>query len=348
MVRNVVSGGDMTDYKNIPEYSDLSPSQFFEDIVPQQKPIVIRRFASHWPLVSAAKKSPQDFVSYLVSFYSGKKARVLLGHPDIKGYFFYNEDMTGLNYIAGEERLDLYLGRLLELSAKDVYPSVSVQSVSPDEFFPGLIEENKVDFFPDVEPRMWIGNQVTVGAHFDGSDNIACVVSGRRRFTLFSPEQVANLYPGSINFNPAGVPVSLVNLHDPDFERYPRFKTALENAYSAELGPGDAIYIPMLWWHHVDSLGKVNGLMNYWWSGTLAKGAVQPKPLDCLNMAMLAMRNLTPRQRDAWRAMFDHYLFKKNVDPASYIPEQCQYAIGKITPKAERKLKDDFIERLKQ
>lgn len=338
----------MTDFKNIPEYKNLSAKQFFEEIVSLQNPIVIRGFAGHWPLVNAAKNTPYDFAEYLTRFYTGKKASILLGHPDIKGRFFYNDDMTDLNYIKGEERLDLFLGRLLELMSKDVYPAISIQNVLMNELLPGLSDMNKSDFFPDVEPRLWVGNQATVCAHYDGSDNVACVVAGRRKFILFPPDQVANLYPGSLNFTPAGAPVSLVNLQNPDFDRYPRFQTALDNAYSAELYPGDAIFIPMLWWHHVDSLEKVNGLINYWWNGSAAKEVVQPTPLDSLNMALLAMRKLTPIQRNAWRAMFDHYLFKQGVDPASYIPEHCQYAIGEITPLAERTLKDHVIERLKQ
>jgi hypothetical protein len=338
----------MTDFKHIPEYTNLSATQFFEEIVPLQKPIVMRGFAEQWPLVNAAKNTPHDFAAYLTRFYTGKKASILLGHPDIKGRFFYTDDMTALNYIKGDERLDLFLGRLLELINKEVYPAVSIQNVSLSELLPGLSDENKSDFFPDIEPRLWIGNQATVCAHYDGSDNVACAVAGRRRFILFPPAQVANLYPGSLNFTPAGAPVSLVDLHNPDFDRYPLFQTALDNAYSTELHPGDAIFIPMLWWHHVDSLEKVNGLVNYWWNGSAAREVVQPTPLDSLNMAMLALRQLTPIQRNAWRAMFDHYLFKQGVDPASYIPEHCQYAVGEITPQAERILKDHVIERLKQ
>lgn len=337
----------MATYKQIPEYKNITPDQFFNDIVPVQKPVVIRGFADEWPLVKAARQSPQTFVAYLKQFYTGKKASILLGHPAIKGRFFYNEDMTGVNYIKGDERLDLYLDRLLDLMNKEVYPAASIQNILPSTILPGLTDTNTSEFFPDIEPRLWLGNQATVSAHYDGSDNVACVVAGRRQFILFSPDQVANLYPGSLNLTPAGAPVSLVNLHEPDFDSYPLYKTALENAWSAELHPGDAIFIPLLWWHHVDSLDKVNGLMNYWWNGTAAKEATQPTPLDSLNMAMLAMRTLTPVQRNAWRAMFDHYLFKQGVDPASYIPEHCQYAIGKITPEAERTLKNHIIERLK-
>lgn len=337
----------MTAYKEIPEYNSISAEQFFKEIVPMQKPIIIRGFAEHWPLVAAAKCAPQSFVAYLKKFYTGNKASILLGHPDIKGRFFYNDDMTGVNYIKGDERLDLFLDRLLDLMNKEIYPAVSIQNILPSYILPGLASNNSSDFFPDVEPRLWLGNQGTVSAHYDGSDNVACVVAGRRRFVLFPPDQVANLYPGSLNLTPAGAPVSLVNFHDPNFERYPRYKTALDNAYSAELFPGDAIFIPMLWWHHVDSLEKVNGLMNYWWNGSAIKDAITPTPLDSLSMAILVMRELNTAQRNAWRAMFDHYLFKQGVDPVSYIPEHCQHVLGEITPQAEREIKNYLIEKLK-
>ncbi|PUA27995.1 MAG: hypothetical protein B0W54_15955 [Cellvibrio sp. 79] len=338
----------MKNYKNIPEYKNLTSAQFYEEIVPRQQPVVIRNFCAHWPLVSAAKITAKELVAYLLRFYSGKKASILLGHPDIKGRFFYTDDMEGLNYIKGEERLDLFLGRLLDLVDKETYPAISIQNVLLSDVLPGLVNDNSSDFFPYVEPRLWLGNQATVSTHYDGSDNLACVVAGRRRFTLFAPEQVANLYPGSLNFTPAGAPVSLVNLHEPDFDRYPLFKIALDNAWSAELYPGDAIFIPMLWWHHVDSLEKVNGLINYWWNGSAAKNGVTPTPLDSLNIAIMAMRKLSSAQRSAWKAMFDHYLFKEGVDPVSYIPEHCQHVLGDISPQEEREMKDYFIEKLKQ
>ena len=103
----------------------------------------------------------------------------------------------------------------------------------------------------------------------------------------------------------------------------------------------------MLWWHHVESLEKLNGLMNYWWNSSAIENTAQITPLESLIVGLLAMKNLTPKQRNAWRAMFDHYLFKQGVDPASYIPEHCQYAIGNMTAEDERTLKNQFIERLK-
>lgn len=338
----------MKKYKQISEYATLSGQQFFEDIAPEQQPVVIRGFARDWPLVAAAQKTPQDFAAYLLRFYTGKKARIFVAPPAANKRFYYNDDMTDVNYISGEERVDLFLGRLLELIDREVYPAISMQNSLPSEILPGLSHENKSDFFPDVEPRLWVGNEGIVSAHYDGADNVACVVAGRRRFVLFPPNQIGNLYPGSLNFTPAGAPTSMVNLNGPDFERYPQFKTALANAYSAELAPGDAIFIPMLWWHHVESLEKVNALMNYWWNGSSAKNATSPSPIDSLNLALLAMRDLTPKQRNAWRYMFDHYLFKQGIDPASYIPEHQQHMLGKIAQEYVRAIKDYFIEKLKK
>ncbi len=338
----------MTGFRKIPEYSELGAQQFLEELAPKQEPVVIRGFAQHWPLVTAAQKSPSDFATYLMRFYRGEKARICVAPPAANKRFFYNEDMTDVNFIRGEERVDLFLGRLLELIDRDIYPAISMQNSLPSEILPGLNEDNHSDFFPSVEPRLWVGNEGIVSAHYDGSDNLACVVAGRRRFVLFAPDQIGNLYPGPLNFTPAGAPTTMVDLNEPDFERYPNFKTALANAYSVELGPGDAIFIPMLWWHHVESLDKVNALMNYWWNGSSDQNATSPSPIDSLNLALLAMRDLSPQQRKAWRYMFDHYLFKEGLDPASYIPEHQLHVLGKMSAEYVRSVKDYFIEKLKR
>jgi hypothetical protein len=338
----------MTVYKAIAEYATLSTEQFFAEIAPQQQPIVIRGFANNWPLVASAKQSPSDFVAYLNQFYTGKKTKMVVAPPSANKRFFYNEDMTDINYVSGEERVDLFLGRLLELSDREIYPAISMQNSVTSEILPGLLNENRSDLFPELEPRLWIGNEGIVSAHYDGSDNVACVVAGSRRFILFPPEQTCHLYPGPLNFTPAGAPTSLVDLNNPDFARYPLFKYALAEAYSVELGPGDAIFIPMLWWHHVESLHKVNALMNYWWNGSSAPNSVSPSAIDSLNLALLAMRDMTAKQRSAWRCLFDHYLFKQGVDPASYIPKHQHHLLGVLSPDYVRSVKDYFIKKLQK
>ena len=337
----------MTQYRKIPEYAELSKAQFFDEVAPNQKPVVIRGLAKSWPLVTAGNKSSESFVSYLEKFYTGNKTQMVVAPPAVNKRFYYNDDMTDVNFLRGEERLDLFLGRLLELSEREVFPAISMQGAVTNDILSSLTSENYCDFFLEIEPRLWIGNEGIVNTHYDGSDNMACVLHGRRRFILFPPEQTANLYPGPLNFTPAGAPTSLVNIDEPDFERFPLYKNALAEAYSVELGAGDAIFIPMLWWHHVESLEKVNALMNYWWNGSSAPNAVSPSPIDSLNIALLAMRNMTPKQRDAWRCLFDHYLFKQGVDPAAYIPEHQHHLLGEMSGEYIESVKAFFANKIK-
>src|SRR3546814_19620038 len=84
-------------------------------------------------------------------------------------------------------------------------------------------------------------NRIRVAPHYDLMENVACCVAGRRRFTLFPPDQLANLYPGPFELTPAGTPVSMVDPFAPDLDRYPRFAEAGTHARGATLEPGEAL-----------------------------------------------------------------------------------------------------------
>jgi len=108
----------------------------------------------------------------------------------------------------------------------------------------------------------------------------------------------------------------------PDFERYPRYREALAAARVAEMEAGDALYIPPLWFHQVEALEKVNLLVNYWWPVVgLAADGRQPAPVATLMQAIQVLNALPAAQRDAWAAMFEHYVVQRDLDPAAHIPE---------------------------
>jgi hypothetical protein len=73
---------------------------------------------------------------------------------------------------------------------------------------------------------------------------------------------------GPAHPTPAGTPVSMVHVTAPDLDRFPRFASALEAGEEAELNPGDAIFIPKDWFHHVEALEPFNMLVNYWWDAS--------------------------------------------------------------------------------
>jgi hypothetical protein len=189
-----------------------------------------------------------------------------------------------------------------------------------------------------VQPRLWVGNKVTTPAHFDASHNIAVVVCGRRRFTLFPIEQVANLYVGPLDFAPTGAAITMARPDAPDFQRFPRLREALDNALTVELGPGDALYLPPLWWHQVESLEPLNALVNYWWSPPLADGRPPASGLDALLHARLAFAALPPSERGSWHALFEHYVFG-DADPAAHIPEERRGVLGALEGEALAKLR---------
>ena len=301
-------------------------------------PLVFRGAFAHWPIVQAAQKSDESATDYLSRFYNGRAVSVLASHPDNKGRFFYRPKSKAMNFRTSSERLDVVLGGLLQESASAEQVAIAVQAISAPDTLPGLEDENPNPLVPsNTHARLWIGNRVTVAPHFDVASNIAVVVAGRRRFVLFPPAQTPNLYPGPMDLTPAGVPISMVPLGEPDFEHFPKYQTALDAALVAELEPGDAIYIPYLWWHGVQSLAPFNVLMNYWMSRDPATAAYPF--IQLLQLATVMFRDMPADQRASWRALFDHYVFEIGGDPMQSIDPGQRYDPPPLDAAAVAKLK---------
>lgn len=314
----------------IREYERVDRRRFLDEIRPLGGPAVLRGLVADWPAVMAAHRSARALADYLKGFGSGRRVTLLIGPPEIRGHFFYRGDMSGLNFTRAASSFDAFLDGLVEEQANPKPHAVAAQSEPVPELLPGFAEANPLDLLdPSVVPRAWIGNAIRVAAHYDLKENVGCVVAGRRRFTLFPPGQIANLYPGPFELTPAGTPVSLVDLAAPDLERFPRFAQALAAAEQAVLEPGDAIYIPYHWWHAVDSLEPVNMLVNYWWNDAMPGLG---SPYDALLHALFALRHLPPEQRIVWRDIFDHYVFGANGDPAEHLPAHARGILGPATP----------------
>jgi hypothetical protein len=312
----------------IPERSGVTPQVFRDEILPAARPVVLRGLVSDWPLAQAGGRSAAALAAYIGRFDRGQPTPTMLGPPAIRGRFFYNRDLSGFNFQQGSAKIGAALEFLAAHAADAEPPAFAIQSAPVRGCLPGMEAENRMALLGDaVEPRVWIGNRVTVAAHHDPSENIACVAAGRRRFTLFPPEQVANLYMGPFELTPAGATISLVDFDAPDLERFPRFPQAMAAALVAELEPGDAIYIPYLWWHEVRSLDPVNMLVNYWWAPPAAgRGA----PREAFLHAMVALKALPKAHREAWRVMLDHYVFEDGAEAGEHIPPDRRGLLGEM------------------
>ena len=324
----------------IREWHDVDTKTFRAEIATRYEPAVMRGVAAGWPAVRHALASPAALCDYLAGLDRGAEIDILRTPPSAKGRIFYNETLSGFNYTRERITISGLLERIAKYAAMQNPPAVAAQSALLEDCLPGFGAEHPLALLhPSVKPRIWLGTAVVTPAHFDESSNIACVVAGRRRFTLLPPEQVANLYVGPLDFAPTGTPISLVSFRDPDFNRFPRFRDALAAAQVAELGPGDALYIPTLWWHHVESLERLNVLVNYWWKGSPAAPGEADSALDCLYHCLLNFKHLEPEQREAWGALFAHYVFNAGGDPAAHIPEARRGVLGKVTPERAREIR---------
>jgi hypothetical protein len=321
--------------QSVREYTGVDAALLHGEILPSAAPAVLRGFIDDWPAVAHARASPEAICNYLLACDNGHPVDALLLPASEKGRLFYAPGMNGFNFARRQLPVSQVIEQLARYSQFEHPPSVAVQSAPIDACLPRFGRENRLDAALldaiDAPARIWIGNAIVTPAHFDESENIACVVAGRRRFTLFAPEQVGNLYIGPLDYAPTPTPISMVDFDAPDLERFPRFAHAREAALVAELGPGDAIYIPSLWWHHVQSSAPLSILVNYWWKAAQGAGAAHT-PMQALAVAMDALRALPPAQRQAWAALFGHYVFDAGVDPAAHLPAHRHGVLTKVRP----------------
>ncbi|MDP5211455.1 cupin-like domain-containing protein [Pseudoalteromonas tunicata] len=325
----------------------INREMFDKDVLKNKKPVLLKAQLEHWPLVINAKQSHQHFLALIKTFDIGEVVDCVIQDPIHKGRIFYNSSMTGFNFEHKKIKLTDALVKLSQWHGTQTSPSFAIQSAPILHTLPKMLEEHTIDLIdPNVIPRIWLGTDAIVPAHYDNAENLACVISGKRRFTLFPPEQIENLYIGPIDFAPTGAAISLVDFNQPDFERFPKFKEALSHAQVFELEPGDVLYIPSMWWHHVESYGQLNTLVNYWWGGTVGLNDNPHGPYDTLLHGLLTIKSLPKEEKKAWQALFNFYLFEDN-DAFEHIPEQVKGILGKLSPQKRAQLANWLIQQLK-
>jgi hypothetical protein len=321
----------MSEPTQIPVRRGIDRATFEAQILPEARPVVLEGLARDWPVVAAARQSRAELARTLKGYDAGRRPHVIEAPPQAQGRIFYRDDLAAFNFTRRPAGLAETLDRLLACADAPDAPAIFLESMSAAAYLPGFSAAHRMPLLDErVEARVWIGNAVKVNTHFDLAYNIACVAGGRRRFTLFPPEQLANLYIAPLDFTPSGAPVSLVQLTNADHARFPRHAEALRHAWQAELGPGDAIFIPFGWWHHVESLTPFNVLVNYWWNGAPDFGP----PHGALLHALLTIRDLPPDQREVWANLFQQLVFTDPERALAHLPAQQRGMLG--PPSAER------------
>lgn len=161
------------------------------------------------------------------------------------------------------------VARLAEPAGGDLY-LVAQNRLLADPAFDALWAD--MDLAPDwfdasartTHVSLWMSPQGAVTPlHYDMQNTLLAQVHGTKRVIVASPTDTPHLYKGPVGYS----------LADPEPSASAAFPRLAQAAlYETELAPGDALFLPGEWWHHVRSLTPSISLSlnNFAWSSPLS------------------------------------------------------------------------------
>ena len=161
------------------------------------------------------------------------------------------------------ERLDYLQWRCLAgvSSSTDPPASEALQQLAAQITVPAMLQGLRI-----VETAMWIGRCRSSSIHFDAKDNIHCVLQGQKTFYLWDPWQIEQfeMLPlrdrGDLRPIAAPTAYSWSEISSPEDDEDRKGLACTRVTVHA----GDAIYIPMGWFHEVVTSEQVTVSCNFW------------------------------------------------------------------------------------
>ncbi|XP_039205585.1 bifunctional peptidase and arginyl-hydroxylase JMJD5 [Crotalus tigris] len=225
-----------------------SLQRFRERFLLPGAPLVLEGVVDHWPCLRKWS------VDYLLQLAGHRTVPVELGAR-------YTDQDWSQNLMTVGEFISQYIkqenpnGYLAQHQLFDQIPELKEDIGIPDYCCLGKNEEEEITI------NAWFGPSGTISPlHQDPQHNFLVQVMGRKYIRLFSPDQSEKLYPheGHLLHN-----TSQVDVENPDLEKFPKFKAAAFQ--DCILSPGEVLFIPASYWHHVRAL-DTSFSVSFWWS----------------------------------------------------------------------------------
>ena len=227
-----------TDALTVPRHHKLDPETFLKEYYANQRPVVISGLVDDWPALS---RWDPDYIEdkvgrdTMVEVQKGRESRkdFELAKVKLRSEVPFGEVADKLR--SGEPSNDLYI------TANNASSNINAFRPLWNDFadIPGYTKSVRGD-----EGFLWIGPSGTVTPfHHDLTNNLLIQVKGRKRIVMVPNWEEPRMRTRQRMF-------SDWSLED--------MKAAPANVrpqmFELEWGPGDALFIPCGWWHHVVSL----------------------------------------------------------------------------------------------
>ncbi|XP_031833279.2 bifunctional peptidase and arginyl-hydroxylase JMJD5 [Nomia melanderi] len=239
------------DFTNIVEYNEPSMELFYKECFMPKVPALLKGCIKHWRALEQWQN-----INYLSKVAGHRTVPIEIGSR-------YNDENWTQQLILFSEFLENYIlskhnniAYLAQHNLFDQIPELKDDFTVPE--YCSFTDNEDVEQ-PDI--NAWFGPSGTVSPlHFDAKNNFLCQVFGYKRVILYDPKDSSNLYPYDTRLLNNTAQVDPFN---PDFEKWPNFKKA--TGFMSYLKPGEMLYIPPKWWHHVTALTPSFSI-NFWWN----------------------------------------------------------------------------------
>jgi lysine-specific demethylase 8 len=243
----------------------LLPRDFDKNFAKPHRPVILEGVASEWPAFS---KWTLDFFE---TSFPGRRV-------PIEVWDAAEDERDAGSFLTKTQRVEMDWSAYVELCRAsppskrhylaqypifDAHPELraDVGSLEPYFAFPAIYPR-PVRRVLTAKPLLWLGPGGTVTTlHFDMYQNMFVQLAGRKRFILVSPEQSDLVYYADPRFG-MFASFSPVDIEQPDLDRYPLVRRV--RALECVVEPGEMLFIPLGWWHHVRSF-EPSTSMNFWW-----------------------------------------------------------------------------------